>query len=59
MIDDPKYDRQKVGYVRKLGNLKASEARRIAFEWLGERVNTFVNVLRPRIREYVADQGQV
>jgi len=38
-----------------VGPLDQVEARRKAFAWLAERVNTFVNVLRPRVRSAVAD----
>ena len=31
------------------------EVRKEAFSWLAERVNTFVNVLRPRMRSVAAD----
>jgi len=39
----------------KAGILDDPEVRRRAFEWLAERVNTFINVLRPRVRSAVAD----
>lgn len=37
------------------GPLDDPEVRKRAFAWLSERVNTFVNVLRPRVRSAVAD----
>jgi hypothetical protein len=37
------------------GNLQDSAARTRAFEWLAERTNTFINVLRPRVRSAAAD----
>ena len=41
------------------GNLEDPAVRARAFEWLAERTNTFVNVLRPRVRSAAADyQGQ-
>lgn len=41
------------------GNLEDPAVRARAFEWLTERTNTFINVLRPRVRSAVADyQGQ-
>lgn len=41
------------------GDLTNPAVRARAFEWLAERTNTFVNVLRPRVRSAVADyQGQ-
>jgi hypothetical protein len=36
-------------------SLEQPEARKKAFSWLAERVNTFVNVLRPRMRSLAAD----
>ena len=39
----------------QVGSLEQSEVRRKAFSWLAERVNTFVNVLRPRMRSAAAD----
>ena len=39
----------------KFGLLDDPQVRARAFEWLRERVNTFVNVLRPRVRSAVAD----
>ena len=37
------------------GSLQNPDIRHAAFEWLAERVNTFVNVLRPRVRSTAAD----
>ena len=43
----------------KFGPLDQKAVRDKAFAWLAERVNTFVNVLRPRVRSAVSDyQGQ-
>ena len=39
----------------KVGSLEQPEVRKKAFSWLAERVNTFVNVLRPRMRSLAAD----
>src|SRR5712671_6128009 len=36
-------------------SLEQPEVRKKAFSWLAERVNTFVNVLRPRMRSAAAD----
>ncbi|MHB9833319.1 hypothetical protein Q8F57_000625 [Paraburkholderia terrae] len=36
-------------------NADASEVRKQMYEWLAERTNAFVNVLRPRVRSAVAD----
>jgi hypothetical protein len=40
---------------RQFGDLNQPDVRKRAFEWLAERVNTFVNVIRPRIRAAAAD----
>ena len=50
-----KYGRQQVTEARKFGSLDDPAAREAAFAWLAERVNVFVNVLRPRIRSASAD----
>lgn len=39
----------------KAGSLEDANSRGRAFAWLAERVNTFINVLRPRVRSAVAD----
>ncbi|HMD64017.1 MAG TPA: hypothetical protein VKF83_08605 [Stellaceae bacterium] len=39
----------------EVGSLEQPEVREKAFSWLAERVNTFVNVLRPRMRSAAAD----
>ena len=39
----------------EVGSLDQPEIRKKAFSWLAERVNTFVNVLRPRMRSAAAD----
>jgi hypothetical protein len=38
-----------------VGSLDQAEVRKRAFSWLAERVNTFVNVIRPRVRSAAAD----
>jgi len=38
-----------------VGSLDQAEVRKRAFSWLAERVNTFVNVMRPRVRSAAAD----
>jgi hypothetical protein len=38
-----------------VGPLEQAEVRKRAFDWLADRVNTFVNVMRPRVRSAVAD----
>jgi hypothetical protein len=39
----------------EVGSLEEPEVRKMAFSWLAERVNTFVRVLRPRMRSAAAD----
>jgi hypothetical protein len=39
----------------EVGSLEQPEVRKKAFSWLAERVNTFVNVLRPRVPSAAAD----
>jgi hypothetical protein len=39
----------------KVGAMEQAGGRERAFAWLAERVNTFVNVMRPRVRSAVAD----
>jgi hypothetical protein len=39
----------------QVGSLEQPEVRKRAFSWLAERVNTFVRVLRPRMRSAAAD----
>jgi hypothetical protein len=51
---------EKAGRVRiedhlRPGPLDQPEVRERAFRWLAERTNTFVNVLRPRVRSAAAD----
>jgi hypothetical protein len=40
---------------RTVPELDKPEIREQAYEWLAERVNTFVNVLRPRVRSAASD----
>lgn len=54
---DQKYKREKIGESHKFGDLKNPDIRRAGFEWLAERVNTFINVLSPRVRDIVEDQA--
>ena len=39
----------------RAGNLEDPAVRSRAFDWLTERTNTFINVLRPRVRSAAAD----
>jgi hypothetical protein len=47
--------RDTIGDSLTVGPLDQSEVRKRAFAWLAERVNTFVNVMRPRVRSAAAD----
>ncbi|BBQ00933.1 hypothetical protein BSFA1_60610 (plasmid) [Burkholderia sp. SFA1] len=49
-------NQQSIRDRRVFGSLKQPEVREKAFAWLAERTNTFVNVLRPRVRSAVADE---
>jgi hypothetical protein len=40
---------------RTVGPLDQAGVRKTAFSWLAERVNAFVNVMRPRVRSAAAD----
>jgi hypothetical protein len=40
---------------RIVGPLDQEDVRKTAFSWLGERVNAFVNIIRPRLRSAAAD----
>jgi hypothetical protein len=48
-------DRVRIVDSRVVGPLEQAEVRKRAFDWLADRVNTFVNVMRPRVRSAVAD----
>lgn len=52
-----RFKRPKVIDAKLVGDLKDPGARARAFDWLAERVNTFVNILRPRVRDAVADEA--
>jgi hypothetical protein len=52
---DKKEGRERLADSQKYENLEDPAQRAAAFEWLNERVNTFVNVLRPRVRSAVKD----
>ncbi len=47
--------RRRIIDSKRVGSLVDDAQRRLAFDWLAERVNTFVNVLRPRVRSAVVD----
>lgn len=48
-------DRPRIGDSLNLRSLEDPAERSRAFSWLASRVNTFVNVLRPRVRSAAAD----
>jgi hypothetical protein len=52
-----RYDRQRIIDSMTVGDLRDPLVRTRAFDWLAERINTFVNVLRPRVRDAIADQS--
>ncbi|WP_246217835.1 hypothetical protein [Jiella pacifica] len=53
--EQDRYHRPRIIDSLATGPLEQAEARSAAFEWLRERVNAFINVLRPMIRSAVAD----
>ncbi|MEH2488620.1 hypothetical protein [Bradyrhizobium sp. AZCC 2230] len=56
-LTEDRYNRKRIIDSKSVGNLRDAAVRKEAFDWLAERVNTFVNVLRSRIRDVVADEG--
>jgi hypothetical protein len=56
-LTNDKYNRKRIIDSKTVGNLREAAIRKEAFDWLAERVNTFVNVLRSRIRDVVADEA--
>ena len=61
-LETDQHGRPQIIVSEKFGALDQPEVRQRAFPWLAERVNVFVNVLRPRVRslvsEYVSRQVQ-
>jgi hypothetical protein len=57
LAKDP-YGRQRIIDSKVVGDLKDPTIRMQAFDWLAKRVNTFVNILRPRIRDAIADAAE-
>lgn len=49
--------RPRIADSLRLGPLDQPQTRERAFDWLAERTNAFINVLRPRVRSAVADAG--
>ncbi|WP_156653412.1 hypothetical protein [Methylobacterium sp. Leaf111] len=52
---DP-YGLPRIGDSASFGTLDNPTVRQKAFLWLAERVNQFINVLRPRVRSFVANE---
>ena len=52
-----RYGRQRIVDSKVFGDLDQAQVRTSAFVWLAGRVNTFVNVLRSRIRDAVVDDA--
>lgn len=48
----------RIADIKAFGPLQQPDVRQAAFAWLRERVNAFVNVMRPRVRSAVADYGK-
>lgn len=49
---------QTIGDALSTGHLDEQGARAVAFTWLRERTNTFINVLRPIVRSIEIDEGE-
>lgn len=56
-LTEDRYNRKRIIDSKAVGDLKDPAVRKEAFDWLAKRANTFVNVLRPLIRDAVADQS--
>lgn len=54
---ETKDGRPRIIDTRRAGRLDVPDEREAAFQWLRERTNAFINVLRPRIRSAVAEQA--
>ncbi|WP_426029492.1 hypothetical protein [Caulobacter sp. DWP3-1-3b2] len=52
-----KYSRRRIIDSEVFGDLNDPNVRAIAFAWLANRVNDFVNVLRPRIRDAAPEES--
>ncbi|WP_244639303.1 hypothetical protein [Bosea sp. ANAM02] len=55
IVESDDHGRPRIIDYKVFGSLDDAGTRTKAFEWLRERTNTFVNVLRPRVRSAVAD----
>ena len=54
-VENPILEMDSIIGSLQVGSLEQPEVRKKAFSWLAERVNNFVNVLRPRMRSAAAD----
>jgi hypothetical protein len=54
---ETKDGRPRIVEARRGGSLEQPEEREAAFQWLRDRTNTFINVLRPRVRSAVAEEA--
>lgn len=54
-LETDQYGRPQITVSERFGALDQPEVRQRAFLWLAERVNVFVNVLRPKVRSLVAE----
>ena len=57
-VEIDRFDRPKIADSFVVSSLDDPGERSKAFSWLAERVNTFVNVLRPRIRSAVSGMAR-
>jgi hypothetical protein len=54
-LDQDRYGRSRIAASLPVKSLEDEKERQRAFLWLADRVNRFVNALRPRVRSAVAD----
>ena len=54
-IETIKDGRRQIVESNRFGSLEDDDTRKRAFIWLADRVNTFINVMRPRVRSAGAD----
>lgn len=52
-------ERPEISQYYSVADLESDEGRERALEWLRERTNTFINVLRPRIRSALRESGEI
>jgi hypothetical protein len=54
-LREDKFGRPRIVDARRFGSLDDPQVRAQAFSWLRISLNTFVNVIRPRVRSEVAN----